>query len=57
MELTENQKRGIGLFFAGVGSLLGVIGNRLPKEYRLPVLISATLLLIVGVILVFINRK
>ncbi|MCK4528945.1 hypothetical protein KAW18_16390 [candidate division WOR-3 bacterium] len=57
MELRENQKRGFGLFLAGVGTLLGVISNHLPKEYGLPVLIFAILLLIVGVILVFISRK
>jgi hypothetical protein len=57
MKLKENQKRGIGLFFAGVGSLLSVISIRLPKEYGLPVLIFATLLLIVGAILFFISRK
>jgi len=57
MELKDNQKQGIGLFFAGVGSLLSVVSNRLPKEYGIPVLISAILLLIVGVILVFNSRK
>lgn len=53
MELKDSQKRGVRLFFSGVGSLLGVISNRLPKEYGLPILISAILLLIAGIILVF----
>jgi hypothetical protein len=57
MELKNNQKQGIGLFFAGVGGLLGLLSNRFPKEYGIPVLISSILLYIAGVILLFKSRK
>ena len=57
MELKDNQKQGIGLFFVSVGSLLGLLSSRLPKEYGILVLISGTLLYIVGVILLFKSRK
>jgi len=58
MELKKmNQKQGIGLFFAGIGTLVGVISNHMPKPYGWVMLGMAILLLITGVFLCFKYRK
>ena len=50
---TLNKKQGIGLFFAGVATLVGVIANHMPKTYGWIMTGMAILLLVTGVFLVF----
>ncbi len=52
-----NKKQGIGLFFAGLGTLVGVIANHMPETYGWIMTGMAILLLVTGVFLVFKYRK
>ena len=54
---TINKKQGIGLFFAGVATLVGVIANQMPKTYGWIMAGIATLLLVTGIFLMFKYRK
>lgn len=54
---TLNKKQGFGLFFAGLGTLVGVIAHKMPENYGWIMTGMAILLFTYGVFLAFKYRK
>ncbi|MCK5234411.1 MAG: hypothetical protein KAJ88_01075 [Candidatus Aenigmarchaeota archaeon] len=53
----NNRMRGVGLFFAGIGALLGIASNGISENYSMKILIIGILSLAIGVSLVFKYRR